>query len=654
MAKKLRILILEDVPTDAQLMEEELRRRNVAFTSKVVATRRAFVAALRDFAPDVILSDYMLPQFNGMKALSLAKELSPDEPFIIVTGSINEQTAVECIKAGAADYVTKDHLGRLVPAVQGALEKKREREERERAERALERSEERFRKLFEESNDAIFIHTLDGRILDVNSRACQMIGYSAEQLRTMRIQSLHAEDAQQASSTALEETDESRSARFECGFKRADGTRIDVEVSARLVDKEEGLVQAIVRDITERKTLEEQLWQSQKLEAIGRLAGGVAHDLNNLLVVMGGYAQMVLDALDPDSPLRKDTEHVIAASKRAADLTRQLLAFARRQPLAPIVLNINDLVENTSNMLQRIIGEHIALEFFPAPDLGNVRADVGQIEQVLMNLAVNARDAMRNGGRLTIKTANATLDEDYARAYVSVQPGPHVMLSVSDTGCGMDQEVQRKIFEPFFTTKAVGKGTGLGLATVYGVVKQHGGSIWVYSEPGKGTTFKVYLPRVDAEAEALRAATPALHSAGGTETILLVEDEESVRQLAERVLRQRGYDVLAAAGAGEAEDLFAQRADDIGLVLTDVVMPGRSGLVLYRRLAAYRPSLKVLYVSGYSETAFVPEEVFRSGSGFLQKPFTADELARKVREVLDAPEGLQGTAEAVPHGAKRS
>ncbi len=782
MAKKLRVLILEDVSTDAQLVEQELRRRNVAFTSQVVATREAFTAALKGFAPDVILADYMLPQFNGMKALSLAKELSPDEPFIIVTGSINEQTAVECIKAGAADYVTKGHLGRLVPAVQGALEKKREREERKRAERALGRSEERFRKLFEESNDAIFIHTLDGWILDVNSRACQMVGYSPEQLRGMRIHSLHAEEAEEASSTALEETTQSRSTRFESAFKRADGTLIDVEVSARLVDQREGLVQAIVRDITERKraeealqesqerlskaqriarlgfwdwnitanelywsdeiyrifgldpqefgatyeefvdcvhsddrelvqehldaalqdgaeygvdhrivlpggevrhvheqgevdrdadgapvrlvgtviditerkTLEEQLWQSQKLEAIGRLAGGVAHDLNNLLVVIDGYAQMILDALDPDSSLCKDAEHVIGASKRAADLTRQLLAFARRQPLAPSVLNINDLVENTLKMLRRIIGEDIQLKFIPDPDLGNVQADQGQIEQVLMNLAVNARDAMPKGGKLTIKTANAVRDEEYVRAYVSAQPGPHVMLSVSDTGSGMDQEVQRRIFEPFFTTKEVGKGTGLGLATVYGIVKQHGGNIWVYSEPGSGTTFKVYLPRVDAEAKSLPTRKPTQKRPGGTETILLVEDEQSVRDLAKRVLEQQGYQVLAAASAEQAEEVFAQHVDDIALVVTDVVMPDCGGVELCERLAERCRSLKVLYVSGYSETAFIPADLLGAGRGFLQKPFRAEDLAREVREVLDAPGYLQGAGEAVPHGAKRS
>ena len=389
-------------------------------------------------------------------------------------------------------------------------------------------------------------------------------------------------------------------------------------------------------DITGRKNLEEQLRQAAKMEAVGQLAGGVAHDFSNLLTGISGFAQLVLEQAGHDSAFKPDLIQIRELADHAASLTRQLLTFSRRQPIEPVVLNINALVENTSKMLRRLIGEDIDLEFIAAPDLGNVRADPDQIEQVLVNLAVNARDAMPRGGKLTIETVNVTLDREYANGRVEVTPGPCVMLAISDTGCGMDEATRQRIFEPFFTTKESGRGTGLGLSIAYGVVKQHGGSLWVYSEPGKGTTFKIYLPRVNGDAKHCpRAGERNAATLPGSETILVAEDEEVVRAIVHRALQTLGYTALSAASPVEAEEIFAQREGDVALLLADVVMPVMNGCELYERLAAARPDLKVLYMSGYTENAVVRNGVLEPGTPYLQKPFTPDALAWKVREVLD-------------------
>ena len=390
------------------------------------------------------------------------------------------------------------------------------------------------------------------------------------------------------------------------------------------------------RDITEQRALEEQMREAAKLESIGRLAGGVAHDFNNILTGISGYAQLLLAQVDEDSPMCRDLEQIHDLAGRAARLTRQLLAFSRRQPIEPVVFNINSLVRNTAHMLRRLIGEDVELKFVPGIDLGNIRADPGQIEQVLMNLAVNARDAMPEGGKLTIKTGSLTLGQQYAKQHVDVKPGEYVVLSVTDTGCGMDTATRQRIFEPFFTTKERGKGTGLGLATVYGIVKQHKGHISVHSEPGKGACFKVYMPRVEARAQRLRRKTQREESPGGTETILLVEDESSVRELARRVLEDKGYRVLVAASPTEAEQICEQDGHGTALLLTDVVLPERSGYQLYERIARKYASLKVLYTSGYTDDAIVERGALMPGRAFLEKPFEPDALARKVREVLDA------------------
>ncbi len=388
------------------------------------------------------------------------------------------------------------------------------------------------------------------------------------------------------------------------------------------------------QDMTEQRQLQEQFLQAQKLEAVGRLAGGIAHDFNNLLTGVRGFVGFARDDAEPGSQAHEDLTEVLALADRAADLTRQLLAFSRRQTLEPVVLNVNALIADQTRMLTRLLGEDIELRFLPAPDLGNVRADPGQLEQIVMNLAVNARDAMPDGGRLTIETANVELGEEYARNHAAVTPGPYVMLAISDAGCGMDEKIRARIFEPFFTTKELGKGTGLGLSTVYGIVKQHGGNIWVYSEPGEGTTFKVYLPRVSDEVEERRP--PSEFVVGGGETILLVEDDEFVREVCRRHLEALGYTVVSASTAREAEEVAAEHLGQFDLLLTDVVMPDRNGRELYEALAANEAGLKVLYMSGYTDNAIVRHGVLEKGIHFLQKPFERDSLAAKVRAALDA------------------
>jgi PAS domain S-box-containing protein len=387
-------------------------------------------------------------------------------------------------------------------------------------------------------------------------------------------------------------------------------------------------------DVTERRQLEAQLLQSQKMDAVGRLAGGIAHDFNNILSVILSYAQMIGGDLDSGNPLRTDIEEISKAARRAADLTRQLLAFSRQQVFEAKVIDLHRIVAGMEKMLHQLLGADIELALLPASDLWSIKADPGQVEQVLMNLAVNARDAMPEGGDLTLETTNVVLDGDYARTHADVRPGSYVMLAVTDTGIGMDPKTQVRIFEPFFTTKESGKGTGLGLAMVFGIVKQSGGHIWVHSEPGKGTTFKVYFPRVGGAAEATASEPPTTEFGRATETILLVEDDDQVRTLAQLILQRCGYVVLTASNGGEALLIGEKHGAKIHLLLTDVVLPRMSGRQLAERLSPLRPKMKVLFMSGYTDDAILQHGVLDSGVAYLQKPLTPASLTRKVREVI--------------------
>jgi len=512
------------------------------------------------------------------------------------------------------------------------------------AEEALRASEERFRILVESSPNAILLVDRDGRIVLANGRIEGILGYtpeeligtSVEQLVPVELRARHLGDRLAYLQAPRVRT---MAAGRSLAALRRDGTSVPVDIALSPITVAGELhVLATIADTTERRRLEEQLLQSQRLEAIGHLAGGIAHDFNNLVNVIAGFGRLVLDDLPEDEPHREDVEQILAAADRAATLTRQLLAFARRQVLQPRVLNLNEVVADITPMLARILGEDTDLVTMLAPNLGAVRADPGQLEQVIVNLAVNARDAMPEGGRLTIETANVDLDESFVRSRVEMTPGSYVVLAVSDTGHGMTEEVRQRIFEPFFTTKPEGHGTGLGLSTTYGIVRQSGGFISVYSEPGQGTTFRIYLPRVAERAEPFMRPPRTRAADVGVETLLLVEDDEAGRTYARRVLEARGYQVLAAAHGPEALEVAAAHDGPIDLLVTDVIMPGMSGRELADRLVASRPGLRVLYVSGYTENSVVHHGHLEEGVAFLVKPYSPDDLARKVREVLDADE----------------
>ena len=511
--------------------------------------------------------------------------------------------------------------------------------ERKRAEQDLRKSEERYRELVENARDIIYTQDLYGNYTSINKSAEQLTGYTREEsLKINSCQVIAPEYRETAREMITRKLKGEAETTYDLEIIAKDGRRVAMEVNTRLIyqnDRPVG-VQGIARDVTERKQLEVQLRQSQKLEAVGQLAGGVAHDFNNLLTVILGASEMVLRRMDRSDPFYRNVEEIKKAGEHASSLTRQLLAFSRKQVLQPKVIDLNTIVADMGKMLLRLIGEDIELITDLKPSPARVKADPGQIEQVVMNLAVNARDAMPRGGTLIIKTSDVVMDDDLARRYVSIEPGPHIMLTVSDTGHGMDAETQARVFEPFFTTKESGKGTGLGLATVYGIVKQSGGNIWLHSEPGIGTTFKIYLPRIDNVPGSVEPVSEMHSVPEGNETLLLVEDEEQVRRIIKEILEKQGYRVLSAANGEEALKFAEDPRMQIHLLLTDVVMPQISGRELAERLLTIRPQLQVLYMSGYTDDAIVRHGLLEESLNFIQKPFDSISVARKVREVLDS------------------
>ncbi|HXN22934.1 MAG TPA: PAS domain S-box protein [Candidatus Dormibacteraeota bacterium] len=514
------------------------------------------------------------------------------------------------------------------------------------SESALRKSEERYRELFENANDMVFTLDLEGNLVSLNKSGERITGYSREEAQNKSVTGcLKPELLGRTRQMLFGELAGEPRREYETEIISKDGREVALEVSSRLIyeNGKSVAVQGIARDITNRRELEEQLRQSQKMEAIGRLAGGVAHDFNNLLTVIKGHAEMLADRIGPSHAARKDIQQIQQGADRAASLTQQLLAFSRQQVLKPRVLDLNTVVIEMAKMLPRLIGEDIELVMVPSALAAQVKADPGQLEQVILNLAVNARDAMPRGGQLTIELSNAQIDEHYVKQHAGVEAGRYVLLAVSDTGCGMDAETQKQIFDPFFTTKELGKGTGLGLATVYGVVKQSGGFVWVYSEVGKGSTFKIYLPRVEQALEGLSLVNDVRPSWRGEETVLVVEDEDAVRELTREFLETRGYTVVEARNGAEALQIAATHAHPIDLLVSDVIMPGMSGPELAQQLFSLHPEIKVLYVSGYTADA-VPQGMLNTRAPFLSKPFSRDALLQNVREIL---EGTQpATSEA--------
>ncbi len=649
MSAPLRLLLVEDSATDAELLVMELERCGLRVDFERVETPDAMRSALTSRAWDIVVSDWSLPKFSALGALGVLRETDPDLPFIIVSGTIGEEMAVEAMRAGARDYVQKDKLGRLAPAVERELREHRERAARRKAETALRESEGRFRRLAESGIIGILVADVNGNVLEANDAYLKLVGYSREELLNgaLRWRDLTPPEFVPVMERAVAQLEASGVVPpFELETFRKDGTRAAIVVGVAMLEYPKTI--AITADISERKHAEkarshaehalreseEQLRQAQKMEAVGRLAGGIAHDFNNVLSVILSYAEVLLEDLKATDPIRRDIEQVHRAAQRAAAFTRQLLLFSRQQVSEPRVVDLADVLTGLDMMIGRILGEDVDFALLPPKVRGRVHVDPTHVEQVILNLVVNARDAMPTGGKLTLELANVELDAEYALGHLPAKPGPYVMLAVTDTGTGMDRATQARIFEPFFTTKEQGKGTGLGLSTVFGIVQQSGGTIWVYSELGKGTTFKIYLPRVEAEVDAPK---PSIEPATlrGTETILLVEDEEQVRGILLNVLRRQGYKVISAQNAGEALLICEQYPDPIDLLVTDVVMPQMSGPDLARRLAQPRPEMKVLCMSGYTDDSIVRHGVLDARVAFVQKPVTPALLGRRIRELLD-------------------
>jgi signal transduction histidine kinase len=515
----LHILNLEDEPKDTELIRAKLEKDGIAYEMARVETEKDFVSAITQGGVDLVLADFKLPTFDGLSALTIAKEKCPDIPFIFVSGSIGEDMAIETLKQGATDYVLKENLSRLPLSVRRAMKESEDRARRKQAEE-------------------------------------------------------------------------------------------------------------------EREKLQAQFNQAQRMESVGRLAGGVAHDFNNMLGIILGYAEMALYEARTGTPLHHSLKEIQKAARRSADLTRQLLAFARKQTIAPEVLDLNHTVEGMLNMLMRLIGENIDLAWMPGAGLWPVKMDPSQVDQVLANLCVNARDAIADVGKVTIETQNVTFDEAYCAGHAGFVPGDFVLLTVSDDGCGMDEETRRRLFEPFYTTKEVGKGTGLGLATVYGIVKQNDGYIDVYNEPVKGVTFKIYLPRYAGRAVDTPAESAAEIPLCRGETVLLVEDEQAMLSVSKMMLEKLGYGVLIAGTPGEAMRLAEEHSGEIHLLVTDVVMPEMNGRDLADRLEPLYPNLKRLFMSGYTASAIAHHGVLDRGVHFIQKPFSLQDLAMKVRKAM--------------------
>ena len=634
------VLIVEDDESVALLERRTLERHG--FQVRTASTGKDALAAIQSGSVDLIIMDYRLPDtISGLELLSTMRELGHEQPVIMVTGHSDEMTAINALRQGVRDFVPKTmHYLDYLPAAVDRILKVVGTEKR------LSESEARFQSFMDNSPAIAFIKNREGRLLYANRRFSEECSRSdcvgktdeelwptatAQQLRQSDLVALKAQFPRQVVET-LAKNDGTVRHWLTCRFPLSDGEGGE-------------LIGGMAVDVTGQKEAEEslkrsddQLRQAQKMEAIGQLAGGIAHDFNNLLTIILGYSRILSDADEEVSGKHRldMLTEIQKAAESAAQLTRQLLAFSRKQILKPQVLNLNGVVGELQKMLRRLIGEDISIHMTLAPDLQPVSADPGQIEQVIMNLAVNARDAMPLGGELCIKTQNIELSQAYAQTHPEVKPGPYVMLAISDSGCGMDEATKSRIFEPFFTTKEVGKGTGLGLATVYGIVRQSNGHIQVYSEPGHGTSFKIYLPAEASLAVHRGSEAGDKGALRGVETVLLVEDEDGVRALSKSILELYGYTVLEADSPAQAIEVCHTYGGRIDVLVTDLVMPQMNGTRLAELLHSERPALKTLFMSGYTDDAIVRQGILNADVSFLQKPFSPDGLATKVRSVLEA------------------
>jgi PAS domain S-box-containing protein len=632
----IRVLVVDDNPLDAELAEREVRRALSQCVFRRVDTREAFLQSLATFAPDVILSDYSMPRFDGLTALTLAISHAPLVPVIIVTAAINEDTAVECMKAGAVDYVIKEHIKRLGQAVVQALEQKKVQEARRQAEDDL-----RIKSFaLESSGVPVCLCDLSGLIFYVNNAFHQLSGCATKDELLGKPITCFSSPKQ-----AGGETDDLGRVGLYTGagtFTRADGSRIDVEASASVAAGTEGRPLCLMGtfvDLSERLALERQLEQARKMESIGQLAGGIAHDFNNMLTVVLGHVELLKQDLAPGAPAADDLLAVERAAWQSREMARQLLSFARQQIITPSIRDLNEHVLGTRGLLSRLIGEQVTLNFEPGPDLWPVKFDPGQLDQVLLNLVVNARDAMPRGGTIRIETTNVTLDDSACRDIPQAQPGAYVCLSIRDEGIGIDADTLPRIFEPFFTTKGTDLGTGLGLATVYGIVKQNDWLIRVQSASGRGATFDILVPKAEPDAPVSTVNAVASHDAAPNDadsravTVLLVEDNDMVRRLTTKLLRALRYDVVVADSPSAALSRV-----DAGLrphlLLTDVVMPEMSGVELHRLMVRRIPGVKTVFVSGHTGYHAVGEVLAEQDVVFVQKPFTKQDLDVAIQQLL--------------------
>jgi PAS domain S-box-containing protein len=636
MSDKLRVLIVEDVPGHAELMEYELQNTGMAFSAKRVETRKAYIEALSTFLPHVILSDYSLPAFDGITALQLKLEYAPDTPFIFVTGALGEELAIDLLKQGATDYVLKSRLSRLPVAVTRALREVDERKERERAHRELHESEERNRVILQTAMDGFFRTDMQGQILEVNETYCRMSGYSEQELLTMNIVDMSAVRTTDMIAAEIRRLMELGSIRFESVHRRKDGGLFDVEMSGQYQPIAGGQAVVFVRDITERKKLEEQVRQAEKMEAVGTLAGGIAHEFNNMISVITLNAELARD--DVDGRPRTNIEEIISASQRAADLVRQILTFSRKSERQKYAVSLIPLVKETYKLLRSTLPATIEMQLEMKAASDTIIGDPSQIQQVLMNLATNAYHAMRGkGGRLLISLSDLTLAPGDKTPDSDMRPGRYVRLSVKDTGTGIADDVIIRIFEPFFTTKEKGQGTGLGLAVVYGIVKSHGGTITVETKVGEGSTFTILFPATEDVAEEKPEKRGVLPT--GTERVLVVDDEPSIVKATSEMLRRLGYRVTTATGGPEGWSIFQLAPQALDLVITDAVMPEMTGMELAQKLLEVRPEIPIILFTAYGESVS-PEELKATGiREFLIKPCSKQELAETVRRLLDSQTG---------------